>query len=673
MKASYNWLREYCEFDLPAHELAERLSHSGLNVESYEPRGDDWILDVEVKANRPDCLGHVGIAREVAAITGSELQLPPAELQEQADRAATDSVSVQVAAPGLCPRYTARVVEGIAVGPSPNWVRQRLETCGIRPVNNVVDATNYVLLECAQPLHAFDLARIRERRIVVRRAEPGEVITTIDGTEHELTGEECVIADAARPVALAGVMGGLDSEIGEATSDVLVEAARFDARSVRRTSRAHAVASESSYRFERGVDPEVTDWASRRVCRLITELAGGRVLSGVVDVRADTTIERKLRLRFARVAHLLGIAVPPGETVAILEGLGLKVLGRDDGSVTVRVPSWRSDLTREVDLVEEVARIHGYDKISETTAMPVRPVMPSRARLARRRARRLIAGQGFDEAMTYSLTAPTPLQWAQPWHAGEPVGVRNPVTVARTHLRLTNMANLLHVRSYNAARGAAGVELFELGNVYLPRPDDETPEEKLCLTLLTDGAGGLRKLKGVLGNLLDALAIEDTVGETPGAAGPFAPGRSVELRLGGELLGCAGVTDPEVARQLDLAEPPALMELDFGLLADRCRLDPPYSPVPSYPATTRDLAVVVKEDVLWADIERCIRSDAPDVLESVEMFDVYRGHPVPAGQKSVAFSLTFRRWDRTITAEEAEAARATILERLETGLGAELR
>ncbi|KPK62822.1 MAG: hypothetical protein AMK73_05645 [Planctomycetes bacterium SM23_32] len=673
MKASYNWLKDYGGFDLAAHELAERLSRAGLNVESYEPQGDDWMLDVEVKSNRPDCLGHVGIAREIAAITGGKLKLPPVEVDEEAERPVGSAAAVEVTAPDLCPRYTARVVEGVRVGPSPEWVRKRLMVCGIRPVNNVVDATNYVLLECGQPLHAFDLARIRDRRIVVRRARPGEVITTIDGTEHELSGQECVIADAVKPVALAGVMGGLDSEISDATADLLLEAARFDPRSVRRTSRAHGVASESSYRFERGVDPEVTDWASRRTCQLIVEWAGGRLLSGAIDVRADEPALRQVTLRFGRVALLLGIEVPPDEVVGILEGLQLEVLDRGADAVRVRVPSWRSDLEREVDLIEEVARIHGYDRIGETTEMPVRPVRPTISQMAERKARRLLAGQGFDEAMTYSLIAPDPLQLAQPWCQAEPIAVRNPVTIDRTHLRLTNMANLLHAKAYNAAHGSPQVDLFELGHVYLPRAETDTPEEKLCLTLLTDREDGLRTLKGVLRNVMDGLGVEGRLEETPGARGPFAEEQAVALRLDGEWLGCAGAAAAEVTQELDLPNAPALMEVDFALLAARCRLDRPYRAVPAYPATTRDLAVVVDEAVLWADMEQCIRHDAPDLLESVALFDVYRGDPVPAGRKSVAFSLTFRRRDRTITAEEAEEARAAILSRLQSQLGAELR
>jgi phenylalanyl-tRNA synthetase beta chain len=673
MKASYNWLKEYCDPGLPAHELARRMSHAGLNVDSYEPRGDDWMLDVEVKSNRPDCLSHVGIAREIAALTARTVALPEFTLRQDAGESFDDVSAVEVTAPDLCPHYTARIIRGVKVGRSPDWLRQRLETCGLRPVNNVVDITNYVMYECGQPLHAFDLSLLEESRIVVRRAQDGEAITTIDGTRVELAGDECVIADAAKPVALAGVMGGIESEIRESTTDVLLESARFDPANNRRTSRRHMVASDSSYRYQRGIDPEITDWASRRACALILELAGGRLLKGVAEVRADSAEEPEVTMRFSRLALLLGHEVPVDAVLTAFRGLGLQVLQRDDDGVAARVPSWRSDLRREVDLIEEVVRIHGYDKVGETTQMPVRPVwMPTRD-LAERRGRRLLAGAGFHEVMTYSLVAAVPLQRAQPWTDAEPIALRNPLSVERTHLRVTNLANLLHAKCYNQAQGTPKVDLFELGHVFIPRPGEKLPEEKLCLSALTDRDDGLRVLKGLLANLLSALGIGEAPGETPADRSPFAQGAAVDLRLGQALLGVAGLLAPEYAQELDLKHAPALLELDFGQLIGACRLDAPYRPVPQFPATRRDLAIVVSEEVLWRDVSDCIAGAAPESLESVEFFDVYRGDPVPEGHKSIAFTLTFRRPDATMTAEEADGATSGILAELKEGLGARLR
>jgi len=673
MKVSYNWLKKYCECDLPAAELAARLSHAGLGVESFEPQGDDWLLDVEVKSNRPDCLCHIGIAREVAALTGAELRVPGVELAESPDRSFDEVASVEVTAPELCPHYTARLIVGVKVGPSPAWMRRCLELCGVRPVNNVVDVTNYVMLECGQPLHAFDLSLVGGRRVVVRRARPGETIRTIDGVEHELAGDECVIADESRPIALAGVMGGEESEITESTRDVLLESARFEPRSNRRTARRHGLITESSYRYQRGIDPEVTEWASRRACQLICELAGGTVLKGSANIRSDSTQAPEVTMRHARAALVLGTPVPREESVRILRGLQLQIVRDAEEEVTVRVPSWRADLRREIDLIEEVARIYGYDRIGETAQFPVRPAQPSVAEVVQRRARRLLAGAGFDEVMTYSLVPAAPLQLAQPWCEAEPVAVRNPVTVDRVRLRVTNMANLLHVKKLNQDRGTPRVDLFELGRVFIPRAGEDTPQELLCLTLLTDREEALRVLKGLLANLTDELGIESPVEESVGCAGPFDPEQALLLRMDGQLIGCVGVTSSAVAEQLDLRRRPALMEVDFDALARRSRLSRPYSPVPQYPATRRDVAVVVDEGVRWADVEKAIRQEALPVLESVEFLSVYRGDPVPEGRKSLAFSLTFRRGDRTITAAEAEEARRAVLAALERRVGAVLR
>jgi len=673
MKISYNWLKEYCEFDMPAHELAERLSHAGLNVDTYEPRGSDYMLEVEVTTNRPDCLCHLGLAREVAALTGSEARRPSPQPVEDAELAFQQHAHVQVDTPQLCPHYTARLIKGVKVGPSPDWMQQRLITCGLRPVNNVVDITNYVMFESGQPLHAFDFSLLQGQKVIVRRAQAGEVITTIDGKERELTGEECVIADAAKPIAVGGVMGGVESEISDSTTDVLLEAARFDLRSIRRTSRHHGLISDSSYRYERGIDPEITEWASRRAAELILEMAGGRLCNGMADIRSDTTETPQVTLRMARLSLLLGISVPQPEVVSIFRGLGLDICEQTAGTVTVRVPSWRPDLRREVDLVEEVARLHGYDKIADVSTMPIRPVSPSKQETAERRTRALLAGQGFDEVMTYSLVSPSALQLAQPWHDGPPLALRNPVSAERTHMRLTNMANMLGVKRFNQAHGTDRVDLFELSRVYVPRPGEDQPEEKLCLSMLTDREDGLRVLKGVLANVLEELGIDTPVEEVPECAGAFRADGALVLRIDGELLGCAGVASDEAVAELDLRHAPALMECDFHRLVELTEFDRPYAPIASYPATRRDLAIVVRDDVLWADVQRVVLGSATELLETLEFFDVYVGDPVPHGHKSIAFSLTFRRQDGTITAEEAEQARAHVVDALSRELGATLR
>ncbi len=675
MIVSYNWLKDYCCFDLPAHELAGRLSRSGLCVETYEPVGDDWTLDVEVTTNRPDCLSHIGIAREIAALTGGRLRHPASAAAEAEDLTFDDVCSVEVRCPELCPHYTARLIVDVEVGPSPEWLRKRLSACGLRPINNVVDVTNYVLLETGQPLHAFDLALLEGRKIIVRRAGDGERIVTIDGTEHALSPEMCVIADASKPVAVAGVMGGMESQIGEVTTDILLESARFEPRSIRTTSRALGLSSDSSYRFERGVDPEAVESSSLRACRLIMELAGGRLARDMGNVRADRWRPLSITVRYERLALVLGIEVPRAEVQRILEAQELEIKEETPSAITVLAPSWRGDLTREIDLIEEVVRIHGYDKLCETTRIPVVMSPLSPRQRCERTVRRLLAGEGFDEVMTHSLISPAGAQLAQPWHDGDPIEVRNPVSVAKTHMRLTNMANLLGAKQFNAAHAVPQVDLFELGKVYLPgrTSEDELPREKTCLSLLTDREEGLFVLKGVLANVLEALHVEEDLAEEPAQAGPFSAEQSLVLRLEGTLLGCLGILRQDIAEQYDLATRPALMEVDFDLLIQKARMHPTVRSVPKYPPVERDVAVVVEEGVRWAELRRCVLEQAPEHLESLEFFDVYRGEQIPPGKKSIAFSLTLRSADRTLTNEEADAARDRIVAALKERLGAELR
>lgn len=675
MKISYNWLKDYCPVEMPAHVLAERLSQSGLCVETYEPAGNDYMLDVEVTSNRPDCLSHVGIAREVAAFTGTRITRPQAGPPAADDLEFNQHVAVEVDCPRLCPHYTARLIRGITVAPSPDWLQQRLSVCGIRPVNNIVDITNYVLLESGQPIHAFDLARLGGNRIVVRRARNGETITTIDGAEHELFSDMCVIADARVPVAVAGVMGGLDSEIGEATTDVLLESARFDPPSVRRTSRALGLSSDSSYRFERGVDPENVDPASQRAAELILEIAGGQLATGMADIRADQTRTPTVSMRLDRMQKVLGLEVNPDRVRSIFEGLELKITEQTDDRISIEAPSWRADLTREIDLIEEVARVYGYDKISEATHIPVQVSTPPERERHERTVRALLTGEGFDEVITYSLVHATQTQCMQPWTQADPIALRNPVSSDKTHLRLTNLANLLRAKRFNAAHGTPAVDLFEIGKVYLPRDaeDDALPDEKHCLSLLSDREDGFFVLKGVLENLLEALHFEGEVEEESGELALLDGDKSLLLRTDGRLLGSIGVIRQEVADEEDLENTPALMELDFDLLAEKAGIHPTVHPVPRYPAVQRDIAVVVREQVRWKDLRGCIRAAEPEELESLEFFDIYRGEPVPPGKKSVAFSVTFRSPDRTLTREEADAARDEIVGVLEDELDAELR
>ena len=404
MIVSWNWLSQYVRLDMPVEELTRRLALSGLNHESTEEVGGDLAIDLEVTSNRPDCLGHLGVAREIGVLFDRRLQ-PPEPKPKTSGKPVEEMTSITVEAPDLCPRFTARVVTGCRVGESPWWMRKRLETVGVRPISNVVDVTNYVMLECGQPLHAYDLPKLAGRRLVVRRARAGEKLTAINNKVYDLAPEMLVIADAERPVGLAGVMGGLETEIGPGTTDVLIEAARFDPMSVHGTSRSLGLHSPSSYRFERGLDPERTEWASRRTADLILETAGGRLHPGVIDVGKPPPERPAITLRLSQIPRVLGIEIDRGEVARILAALGLEPAGETTASLTFRPPSWRADLEREIDLIEEAARIHGYEHIPEDRAVPLARSAKGRRERVEAEVRGVLTGLGIDEACTYSLVA----------------------------------------------------------------------------------------------------------------------------------------------------------------------------------------------------------------------------------------------------------------------------
>ena len=683
MKTTYNWLREYCDFDLSVEDLAHRLSMAGCLIEDVQPLGDDTLLVAEVTANRPDLLGTLGIAREVCALTGSALRLPTVEFA-CGDEHVESLTSVTVLDPDLCPRYTARVIRGVRVGPSPDWLRRRVEAIGLRAINNVVDVSNYVLFECGQPLHAFDFDRLRGGRIIVRRAEDGETMMSIDETECKLNSSMLVIADADQPVAIAGVMGGLVTEISERTADVLLESARFENTNIRRTSRALGLTSDSSYRFERGVDPVQVEWASRRAAHLIQKVAGGTVCEGVIDLRAEGLVPYKpkqVALRVARMNRVLGTEIPTPTARDILQLLGFEVHPQTKpDEVVVTVPPFRAgDVSREADLIEEVIRIHGYDKIPESSTLYISAGRIGKPEQVEKAARNVLTGLGYNEVLTNSFCDEATAQLISPWTGGEALVVQNTVRRHENRLRVSLMPGLLTVKRTNAAHGVSRSPLFETSRVFLPKPprdsgepsrDDALPEERTVLGLLDDD--DLRRLKGTIESLLQAVGLGDTVSFEPCQSPFFQAGRSGRILLKGQLLGVLGEVSPTVVERYDLTRAPGVAELDFDLLVKAADLDHVYAKLPTHPAAVRDLCVVVDEAVQWAQMEQCIRKLSLPTLERIEFFDVFRGRQVPQGKKSVAFSLAFRAPDRTLTSEEIEEARHACIKALEA-IGATLR
>jgi phenylalanyl-tRNA synthetase beta chain len=669
MNVSYRWLKDYVETDLPAAEAARVLTHVGLNVdEMHELPGGDTFLLVEVTSNRPDCLGLIGIARELAAAVGTTVRFPEAAPAEAGEPAA-DAVRVDIEEPDLCPLYTARLVRGVKVGPSPDWLRARLEAAGLRPVNNIVDVTNYVMLECGQPLHAFDFRWIEGGRIVVRRAVNGEHFYAIDHSEHTLTPDRLVIADSKRAVALAGVMGGADTEIADATRDVLLEAAVFDPLCIRNTSRTLAMQSDSSYRYERRVDAHLTDWAGRRACRLILETAGGALCRGVVTAGRPLAPARELALRVGRLEAILGLAIAADAAAGILARLECEVLDVAAGVIRVRVPHHRSDLEREIDLVEEVARHFGYDKIPESPHTRAAIAMPSRRERVRETIGHVMTAAGYHEAVTFTFTTPDHAARFRPREVtARPLVCRGTALAIRESL----LAGVMESLRVNRGVGEHGARLFEVAKRFVPIEGEVLPREESTLALA--GAADFLAARGVVEALVASLGLagRTTIVATDRYA-DLEPGAAAEIRLDGEAVGMLGLVTEAAAEAFEVSPPVVVAEIALDPIIERAVLEPRVAPLPQFPAMERDLAVVVDEGVPWGRIEAAVRGAGVAELETLRPLDVYRGKQVPPGKKSVALRFTLRSPVETLTHEKADAMQARILDALGSQVGGTLR
>lgn len=682
MIVSWNWLGQYTELAMSLDELTERLTLTGLNLEGVEERKSpqDWAIDLEVTSNRPDCLGHIGVAREVAVLWEQELKQP--DPQPAAKGKAVSSVaSVSSDCPELCPRYTARVIKGVKIGPSPDWLAERLRSIGVAVINNVVDITNFVLFECGQPLHAFDHAKLKEGKIIVRRARAGEEFIAIDHKTYALSGEEVVIADAERPVALGGVMGGFDTEVTEATIDVLIEAADFAPLAVRGAARRHHLHSPSSYRFERGVDPEGIDWASRRCCELILELAGGELCEGVIDLGEPIEEREPVSLRYAQIPRLLGVDIPADQAIKILTDLGCEEVEANTAEVVVRPPSWRADLTREADLLEEVARIYGYDKIPEDVGVRMAPSTRGREEIVTDRVRHLLTSAGFDEALTLSSVEPEQVDAFRPW--GNTTRESAPLLTATSVLRRANslrqslVPSLLTCRRTNETISNPTIELFEIAKVYLPR-EGQLPDEKRVVAA-TSG-GGFLEVKGVVEGLVALLAPGTKLGVEETSHELLDPARSCAFALDGpslgtQRLGVLGEVSQAGLDRFELRGATTVMELDLAPLVSAARLVRTAGELSSFPPVTRDLNIVLDESVRWSEVERIVRAQGGDILESVTFQDdSYRdAQQLGSGKKSVLFTIQLRKPDGTLTSEEADGVRDQIVTALTKELGGKLR
>jgi phenylalanyl-tRNA synthetase beta chain len=597
----------------------------------------DTVVDIEVTPNRPDWLSVIGIAREISALTGNPLRLPEANPVAAGMPLPQDTVKVE--APDLCPRYTACVIKGVKIGPSPAWLKQALEKIGMRSINNVVDVTNYVMLESGHPLHAFDYSLLAGHRIVVRRAESGERFVAIDDSTHELTGEMLVIADAERAVALAGIMGGKNSEINDATTGVLLEAAYFHPPNIRRTSKKLGLSSESSYRFERGADIGGVIWASNRAAQLIQQVAGGEIARGIVDALAKPVTKRRVKCRYAQVNRLLGIDVPAETVKKVFVSLGLSVVKDDAASCEVEVPTFRVDLEREADLIEEVCRIHGVERIPARMQPATVAVSEFDAKWdAIARLRQTLTALGFHEAMNQTMVAEGDLK------------LQNPLGADMTALRSSLVPGLLANLRTNVSRHQFDVKLFEIGRVF-------APDGKESLHLAIAGTGrkypeawdaGLRDLKFDMYDLkgaLDELGVSAEIRQIPAAQ----------------------------AKKLDLRDAVFVAELPLEPVLTRAHEERSYRELPKFPAVVRDMALVVDESVTHGEVVAAIEKARNKVLERVGLFDIFRGGSIPTGRKSMAYSLTFRAPDRTLTDAEVNAAHEQLKRQLQEALKCEIR
>lgn len=669
MKISYNWLKEFVEITEAPEELADRFTNVGLAVDALEKIGNDAVLELDVATNRPDCLSHFGVAREITAIYGCELKPPKIDLREVQTPAA-DAFSISIVDADLCSRYCGRYIADVKIGPSPDWLKARLETLGVRSINNVADITNYVMLELGQPLHAFDADTLDRQQIIVRRANFEEKITTLDGVERELNPSMLVIADANRAVAVAGVMGGAETEISARTTKVLLESANFDAVSIRKTSRALGLSTEASYRFERGADVEMARFACNRAAALIQELAGGSVYHDVIDVYPRHRRPIVAALRRKRIEAFLGALVDDSIVDRIFHRLGFDVTRTHDGW-SVEVPSYRLDISREEDLLEEIARHHGFDKFPTTLPQwsGYGSGLPSEAN--DRSLRNLLAAAGYSETIPMAFSDNATERKFRP--DVEPVTLINPMAEDESVLRTSLVPGILRTIQWNANRGIRDVQLYEIGKTYRREGENRS--------LIVAATGSLRTksvheaerefsfydLKGDVSGIIDAFNLKFHQETTP-LPSYYHPGRAARA---GDLL-LYGELHPDYAHEYKFKNRVYIAEIDLELLFESTARAS-IAAIPRFPSIRRDFSLLLNKTTRYADVEKAVRIPGIPELVRVEPFDRLESGPFPESKYALAISLMYQSAERTLTDEEVETFDKRILDSLRQQLGAELR
>jgi len=686
MLLSYNWLHELTGTKLLPEEIRERLTNVGLAIDAVEARGDDFVLDVEVPSNRGDCLSHVGIARELAVIEKSQVSSLKSQVSKT-DGKAADFTSVTIADPDLCPRYAACIVRGAKIAPSPEWLTKKLEAIGQRPINNVADITNYVLHELGQPLHAFDLAKLEEKRIVVRRARRGETIKTLDGVERKLDDQMLVIADAKRAVAVAGVMGGEDSEISNTTTDILIESAYFNPASVRRTAKLLGLNTEASHRFERGIDPEGVMRAQERCVALICEAAGGTATEDALDVYPQPFKTRDVTLRPPRVEAITSLRVRIEEMRRILMALGFELNEQDGASLRFTVPSWRHDVAIEEDLVEEVARHTGYDQIQ--TALPsASSAGEYHSTEARKRAlRQSLAARGYDEAIGFSF-----IERADDFEVlptlratgDASVVLTNPIIEEASQMRQTLLPGLLRSAQHNINHGNRNICLFELGRVFAAPKHRELPTEREALALVATGGVMLADraecereldfydLKGALEAAIEGMNLPP-LDFAAFEIKHLRPGQAALIRFCSTTVGSIGRLSESVADEYKLRQPVLVAEIDLTALLESKERPVLYSPLPRFPSIVRDVSLLVARKFSVTELIRAVSEQQARHFVKTEFVGTYEGEGIPDDSHSITLRIEYRADDRTLRDEDVDEIHWPIVKNLQAKFNAEVR
>jgi len=688
MKFTYSWLKDYVDIKLKPQELADKLTMAGLEIESLQQVDGEWVFEAEVTTNRPDWLSIVGIAREVAAITSSSFKLrhnvilSPKRAKNLTDKLKTD---IQVLDAQACPRYTARIINNVKVGPSPEWLQKRLKSIGLRTVNNIVDITNFVLFETGQPLHAFDIDKLSESKIIVRRAKENEDLVLIDGAKVKLNPDMLIIADKTKPVAIAGVMGGKDTEVTGYTKNILLESAYFDPAIIRKASKFFGLSSDSSYRFERGVDYDRVKPASDRAAQLIIELSGGS-MSKFTDISKKKNSTIKISVRPKRVNDLLGIEVPVKSIIKILQSLGLKNVSSAKSKLIFSAPSFRRDLKKEIDLIEEIARIYGYDKIPAVQPKNIESCnsvfIPENINLEIA-VRDVLISFGLNEAITYSLIDKNNDECNREDSARSRIHLKNPLSRDFAALRTNLISGLFLAARWNLNRNISDVKLFEIGSIYTVW--ESSPKEENCLGIcllgnrLDNWQDGVKPvdfyyLKGIVEALFAKLGIEYKIVKGPVQGHKFLKDNEFgQILINDKQAGVLGKAKKDILSKFDIEKDCFICQISLDVLLDNVRPCRKFLNLPKFPAINRDISLLIGSEVSSGQIVDLIIKTGTGLVKDVELFDVYAGDKIPKSHKSLAYRLTYQSPEKTLTDSEVESVHSRIMSALKEELHIQIR